>query len=97
MDKKKVTVWISELIENFKRHESLSVSMEDTCGIRACKLHYIQLISGIRKIIDLLEAEYKEEIFNLNGKKHLRISFIYGGVEFVELDDMQEDCDAGDA
>lgn len=94
MDKEKVKAWISELIENFKKHEALSVSMEDTCGLRTCKLHSIQFLFGIRKIIELLEVEYREEILNCSGEKYLRISFVYDGVEFVELDDMPEDCDA---
>lgn len=90
MDKEKILVWISELIENFKKHEALSVSMEDTCGLRTCKLHSIQFLFGIRKIIELLEVEYREEILNCSGEKYLRISFVYDGVEFVELDDMPE-------
>lgn len=90
MDKEKILVWISELIENFKKHEALSVSIKDTCGLRTCKLDSIQFLFGIRKIIELLEVEYREEIFNCFGKKYLRISFVYDGVEFVELDDMPE-------
>lgn len=97
MDKEKILVWISELIENFKKHEALSVSMEDTCGLRTYKLYSIQFLFWIRKIIELLEVEYREEILNCSGEKYLRISFVYDGVEFVELDDMQEDCDAGTA
>ncbi len=90
MDNEQLKAWLSKLATNFKGRGQIYSFQDD---IRICRDENIQFFSGIRKVIDALGLPYKETNYTYKGRWQRRVSFMYEGVEFIEL----EDCDAGDA
>lgn len=90
MENEQLKAWLSKLATNFKEREQIYSFQDD---IRICRDENIQFFSGIRKVIDALGLPYKETNYTYKGRWQRRVSFMYEGVEFIEL----EDCDAGDA
>lgn len=90
MDNERLKARLSKLAENFKERQMFSFQDDE---IKICRDENIQFFSGIRKVIDALGIPYKETNYTYKGKWQRRVSFVYEGVEFIEL----EDCDAGDA
>ncbi len=91
MENEQLKAWLSKLATNFKEREQMYSFCDD---IRICRDGDILFFGGIRKVINALGLSYKERFSTADdGKKTRRVSFVYEGMEFVEL----EDCDAGDA
>lgn len=88
MDKEKIKEYLQKVVKNFKEHEQLSVSMEDTYGIAFYQSYHVLFCRGLRKIIELLGINHKEEVFLNDGKKYKKTSCVYDGVELFELEIM---------
>lgn len=92
-DKQKIENWLDKQIKlmNYQRriddlkiNKSLTLS---TCGTQ----NYIHLYRCIQKIADKLELSVNSEILDLSsGEKALQLSFMYHGVQFIQMGEDEE-------
>lgn len=92
-DKEKIKAWLSKLAANKKEFIRLSDLRLDSGLYEICtgSGYSVQLYKCARKIAEILEIQFREEVYTVAGVKRLEVSFIYDGVTFFGL----EDCDAG--
>ena len=92
-NKQKIENWLDKQIKlmnyqlrvsELKINKSLTLS---TCGTQ----DYIHLYRCIQKIADILELPVNAEILDLpSGEKALQLSFMYHGVQFIQIGEDKE-------
>ena len=89
MDEKQIRSWLSHVAYLYKKlWENSKLGELELC---ICNEN-VQLYKCIRKIVQLLGIPCEERVIRYeDGSVNNRVSFLYEGIEFFEL----EDCNAG--
>ena len=91
MDTEKVKAWLSRIAANYRERKELAF-FEGGELVMCSGGDGVQLSDSIRKIAKQLEIVCTEKLKTpeVIERKYRRLSFMYEGVEFFELEELEE-------